>query len=658
MVDSNGLLFSSEVNDTAIRAVAANKRFIVLCAEDNNARVFDTKGSLLQTLQTAQKTRNVAIFDRYVATGEKNGLGELFDLGEKKKSGSLLCTLQSKGKVSVTMYNVDICSTSVMLSSSRPYGMKADDKDKRLQVAQLYNLEGTLQHSFVHGAMIGRMGICVSEDYAATSGEDQVVKVWSTKTGELVLQLPAEKGRSPGVRFKNHQLYVSGTLDVLVYTLPSGTLERRLEMEAAASPSSPCSPQATNTSGTLRATPVTYPRLALAGNYVVSASETRVATVWTLLDGKPLCSIVDERRISGDFYAAVGGDRLVLIAGKMLKIYDLTVHSGYKRAYSESLGMSLDYLIDSTQFTEVAQTASQQEDPNFHQLAPLLAYGDHALGRSAVCPRDGRLGCALVDVLPSGPATHFLSWAWGYSLMTVVLALRHWCAESKIDATQTFIWICFFCNNQERILKEKTKEGSDDLESTFQSRLQSIGRVLVLFDEWSKPAYLTRVWCIFETFVAARASISYTLIFPPESSKSLHETLQRGMHLEVTKDWSSIDVGQARASRPVDEEKVKGLITRTSSFEEVNTVVKSHLVGWFKKQFEVIFEKGVQEGLSSSGCPHCAVKEDELATLRAQLQERDAELARLRELLPAGGATAAARSAASRGEPRSTSPEA
>ena len=40
-------------------------------------------------------------------------------------------------------------------------------------------------------------------------------------------------------------------------------------------------------------------------------------------------------------------------------------------------------------------------------------------------------------------------------------------------------------------------------------------------------------------------------------------------------------------------------------------------------------------------------------------QERDAELARLRELLPAGGATAAARlGAASRGEPRSTSPEA
>ena len=47
-------------------------------------------------------------------------------------------------------------------------------------------------------------------------------------------------------------------------------------------------------------------------------------------DGKLLCTLVDKRRISGDFYAAVGGDRLALIAGKMLKIYDLTVHSGVK----------------------------------------------------------------------------------------------------------------------------------------------------------------------------------------------------------------------------------------------------------------------------------------------------------------------------------------
>ena len=122
----------------------------------------------------------------------------------------------------------------------------------------------------------------------------------------------------------------------------------------------------------------------------------------------------------------MGGDRLALIAGKMLKIYDLTVHSGglvlekeestafielkeknvektqanrklskykvkqqgfqnhkskqkkqmqtrtppnlphpatagYKRAYSESLGVSLEYLTDPKLFTHTAQEATGEE---------------------------------------------------------------------------------------------------------------------------------------------------------------------------------------------------------------------------------------------------------------------------------------------------------
>ena len=108
--------------------------------------------------------------------------------------------------------------------------------------------------------------------------------------------------------------------------------------------------------GTLRATPQTYPRLAVGGNYVVSASEDRHASVWTLSDGKLLCTISDERRISGDFYAAICNERLTLICGKTLKIYDLSVHAGYKRTLSESLGISLRYLLN--EFEDVAQAAT------------------------------------------------------------------------------------------------------------------------------------------------------------------------------------------------------------------------------------------------------------------------------------------------------------
>ena len=89
-----------------------------------------------------------------------------------------------------------------------------------------------------------------------------------------------------------------------------------------------------------------------------------------------------------------------------------------------------------------------------------------------------------------------------------------------------------------------------------------------------------------------------------------------------------IDVARATASRPVDEEKVKSIISRTSSFDEVNSVswqgqshnttqagrpmptgsadmcilqsvkgwhskvVKDHLVNWFKKQFQAAETSG------------------------------------------------------------------
>ena len=43
---------------------------------------------------------------------------------------------------------------------------------------------------------------------------------------------------------------------------------------------------------------------------------------------------------------------------------------------------------------EVRKTC--QENPNFHELAPVIAYGPTALGSGSVCPRDGRPGCALV----------------------------------------------------------------------------------------------------------------------------------------------------------------------------------------------------------------------------------------------------------------------
>ena len=45
------------------------------------------------------------------------------------------------------------------------------------------------------------------------------------------------------------------------------------------------------------------------------------------------------------------------------------------------------------------QTCDYPKDPNFHQVASLLAYGPWALGKGKCCPRDGEQDCSIVDAL-------------------------------------------------------------------------------------------------------------------------------------------------------------------------------------------------------------------------------------------------------------------
>lgn len=49
-----------------------------------------------------------------------------------------------------------------------------------------------------------------------------------------------------------------------------------------------------------------------------------------------------------------------------MKIYDLTVHQGYKRSCSEGLGVSLSYLIEPSEFVQTAQAAAGEENLNIY----------------------------------------------------------------------------------------------------------------------------------------------------------------------------------------------------------------------------------------------------------------------------------------------------
>ena len=85
--------------------------------------------------------------------------------------------------------------------------------------------------------------------------------------------------------------------------------------------------------------------------------------------------------------------------------------------HSHHAGVSMACLLHD--FVQLAQEKSREVDPTFLKLKETFWLNDTKLGQDRYCPRDGKLGCALVDLLPSQhrqKQNHFMSWSWKYSL--------------------------------------------------------------------------------------------------------------------------------------------------------------------------------------------------------------------------------------------------
>ena len=54
---------------------------------------------------------------------------------------------------------------------------------------------------------------------------------------------------------------------------------------------------------------------------------------------------------------------------------------------------------------------------------------------------------------------------------------------------------------------EESANGSDNLEKLFEGNLRRIGRMVAILDTWDQPLYLSRVWTVYEQFVASTLQI-------------------------------------------------------------------------------------------------------------------------------------------------------
>jgi hypothetical protein len=281
-----------------------------------------------------------------------------------------------------------------------------------------------------------------------------------------------------------------------------------------------------------------------------------------------------------------------------------------RKQQSEERGVTLSYLL-SDEFEELARTSSGLEDPSFHDLVQPFFLGPDAIGHDKICPRDGRRGCALVDSLPfkyRKRCTHFLSWTWSSKISTVREALKRWADRSGSDPAEVSFYMCFFVNNQYRILApDAGSRGSDTLGETFERNLLRTKRMVAVLDTFDKPTYLTRIWTIFEQFTAMRLGVEVEVTLPSKSRDALIAEFERGREgiMRVRDAMSTVDSSSARASDPADELKVKSKILESVGFNEVDAAIKRVMCGWVAAELRAHMDEIMHDGceLEADGSP-------------------------------------------------------
>jgi len=266
-----------------------------------------------------------------------------------------------------------------------------------------------------------------------------------------------------------------------------------------------------------------------------------------------------------------------------------------RKRQSEQSGICLAYLL-SPEFLKLAQERSGKEDPTFYDLKDCIFFGDNPIGKDQACPRDGLKGVALVDALEKhqrGQCTHFLSWTWGYKVSTVTGALQQW-LDGMADGTraeEVFFFMCFFVNNQYRILVNNEKIGAADLERVFEENLKRIGKVVAVLDSWDSPRYLTRIWTIFEQVVAIKLNVPVTMVLPADASRSCLDEFENGKAgiIRVKNSLTKVHSQSAEAFAPEDEAAVKDLIKKTipGGFKEVDKKIIHFMIRWVGDQMEM-----------------------------------------------------------------------
>lgn len=217
-----------------------------------------------------------------------------------------------------------------------------------------------------------------------------------------------------------------------------------------------------------------------------------------------------------------------------------------------------------------------------------------------ICPRDHERGCAYIDAIwmeecnnihlqeqhrQAGRATHMVSYTWTYPLSHVVDCLLEYSFQSGIHATCLYAWLCVVCLNQHRV-RAQVEAGlvttTEEFLDVFGSRVRDIGSVLAIFFSLEEPVYVSRVWCVFEFYLAAKFAddkqCDLRILMPPEQLNVFKDKLLRTeAAYYVMALTGKLKVGSCSSTVPADRDYILELISRDVGIEVFNNTIRAML---------------------------------------------------------------------------------
>uniref|UniRef100_A0A7S3V7M0 MalT-like TPR region domain-containing protein n=1 Tax=Chaetoceros debilis TaxID=122233 RepID=A0A7S3V7M0_9STRA len=321
----------------------------------------------------------------------------------------------------------------------------------------------------------------------------------------------------------------------------------------------------------------------------------------------------------GNLYSAPSADicntgRSLFQWGKKGSIFEVASDANQLDVDGQlNLGVSV-YHLSTTFADKVSEVHGNSNPVKIYEILDTIIC---PTGEQVECSRDGRIGAAYVDAIgdeDTGPATHMLSYTWGYTVQSIVSSLSKYCQDNDLDPKKTYFWMCCLCVNQHRVNEAREANITvpfQTFKSTFEGRVRKIGHVVALMAPWDGPRYLNRVWCVFEMSQALQVpGIELDIIMPPEEKEAFGKALEDGTgELEDVYNvlWS-VSIENAEATVEEDRKNILTLIENGPGFHVINTGVSKRIMTWFLSSAEDYAYEILNQGGMSPHCPRVVAK--------------------------------------------------